>query len=72
MAHFGLILMGLKGEMSLQVIVVQGIIHYEKLINHRGGSYLKAIDVNELPQGIYFLRLESDKGLFSSKLLIDR
>ena len=41
----------------------------EKLIDFKG-DYIKKIDLNKYKKGVYFLEIETDKGMILNKLIL--
>jgi len=60
-----------EGQASVQLIDVQGHIRYqERTVLIKGRNY-KTIDINQLPTGIYFLRVQSGNQVQVSKILVN-
>lgn len=58
------------GPAQLQLIDLQGhIMHQSQVILNKGRNF-KTLDINNLPTGIYFLRVQNLQGTLVSKILI--
>lgn len=68
---FWLDIVNLDRDIAFEVVDLRGQVHYEKLIKNRRGSYLKKVDVNWLPPGIYFVRIHSEEHFFATKLIVE-
>jgi hypothetical protein len=62
--------MGKYGPAQLQLIDLQGHIRYQSQIILNKGKNFKTLDINSLPAGIYFLRVQSQEGSQVSKILV--
>ena len=60
------------GPCQIQLIDMQGHTRYQTQQYANKGKNAKTIDVNSLPQGVYFLRVQSLEGVNVSKVLITR
>jgi hypothetical protein len=58
------------GPAQLQLIDVQGHIRYQSQLMLNKGKNFKTLDINNLPAGIYFLRVQSLEGSQVSKILV--
>jgi hypothetical protein len=59
------------GPAQLQLIDLQGHIRYQSQITVNKGRNFKTLDINNLPTGIYFLRVQSLEGSQVSKILVN-
>jgi hypothetical protein len=60
------------GAAQLQLIDLQGHTRYQTQVMLNKGRTFKAIDINNLPAGVYFLRVTNREGSQVSKVLISR
>jgi hypothetical protein len=59
------------GPAQLQLIDIQGHIRYQSQITVNKGRNFKTLDINNLPTGVYFLRVQSLEGSQVSKILVN-
>lgn len=59
------------GPAQLQLIDLQGHIRYQSQITVNKGRNFKTLDINNLPTGIYFLRVQSLEGSQVSKVFVN-
>jgi endonuclease/exonuclease/phosphatase family metal-dependent hydrolase len=60
------------GPAQLQLIDIQGHIRYQSQITVNKGRNFRTLDINNLPTGVYFLRVQSLEGSQVSKILVNR
>jgi hypothetical protein len=57
-------------KVVLQLIDINGLVHFEEVIHDSNQHYLKEFDLSNLKKGVYYLRLISTTGSTTQKIII--
>lgn len=61
---------GRLGSAQIRIVDMLGRVQQIKLVDLSGGEQSMLIDISNLPEGMYYMELETDLGLVSAKNFI--